>query len=246
MNLTGRRVLITGGGSGIGRTLAELLARSGNEVVIGGRDERKLAQVADYAPGMRAVRLDVTREHDAAEALAWVERELGGLDLLVNSAGVMHGGGLDSAAAARTAGEELDVNLGGTVRMTRLSLPLLQAADDAGVVFMSSGVALAAVPGFAVYAASKAGLHSLARSLRAELRGSGVRVFEVLPPVVDTGLASHLDVAKLPPSAVAEAIVSGLRRDRAQIAVGQVRPLVPLARFAPRLADRLVQRALRR
>jgi uncharacterized oxidoreductase len=123
-------------------------------------------------------------------------------------------------------------------------LPLLEKSEDAGIVFMSSAVALAAVPGYSVYAATKAAVHSFARSPRAELADGGIRVFEVLPPVVDTGPVGELHVRKLPPAAVAHAIVGGLRRNRSEIRVGSVRQLAPLARIAPRLADRIVTRAL--
>ncbi len=140
--------------------------------------------------------------------------------------------------------EEVEVNLIGAIRMTRLALPLLEASSEAGVVFMSSAVALAAVPGLAVYGATKAALHSLARSLRAELKGKNVRVVEVLPPVVDTEFARDLDVPKIPASVVAEAILTGLARNRDEIRVARVRQLVPVARLVPRLGDRIVQRAL--
>src|SRR5262249_6441409 len=103
---------------------------------------------------------------------------------------------------------------------------------------------LAAVPGFAVYAATKAAVHSLARSLRAELAASGVRVFEALPPVVDTGPMGGIDVPKVPAAGVAEGIVHGLRRGKEEIRIDSVRMLAPLARIAPRLADRVVTRAL--
>lgn len=244
MRLEARNALITGGGSGIGLELARRLAARGNDVVIAGRDLAKLELAREESPALRPLRLDVTSEEDAALALGRVSAELGGLDLLVNCAGVMHGGPLDTPAAAGTTREELEVNLGGTVRMTRLALPLLQASPEAAVVFLSSAVALAAAPGLAVYAATKAALHSLARSLRAELADGHIRVVEVLPPVVDTGLAQDLDVPKLHPSTVAEAIIEGLARDRDQIAVGRIRQLVPLARVVPRLADRLVRRSL--
>jgi uncharacterized oxidoreductase len=79
--------------------------------------------------------------------------------------------------------------------------------------------------------------------LRAELASSNIRVFEVVPPVVDTGPVSGVEVPKVSPATVAEAIVAGLRRDREEIRVAQVRQLAPLARISPRLADRLVQRA---
>src|SRR5439155_22771481 len=105
-------------------------------------------------------------------------------------------------------------------------------------------VALAAVPGQAVYAATKPALHPLARSLRAELEEKRIRVVEVLPPAVDTGLFRDLDIPKIPPSVVADAILGGLARDRDEIRVGRIRLLAPIARLAPRLADRIVQRAL--
>jgi uncharacterized oxidoreductase len=127
--------------------------------------------------------------------------------------------------------------------MTRLALPLLTASEVGAVLFVSSAVALAAVPGFVVYAATKAAVHSLARSLRAELAGR-VRVFEALPPVVDTGPMGRVDVPKLPPGKAADAIIGGLRRDKEEIRIDAVRMLAPLARIAPRIAERIVTRAL--
>ena len=244
MELEGKRILITGGGSGIGLELATRLAEA-NEVVIGGRDEAKLELARAGAPALRALRLDVSSEDEARRALAWISSELGGLDLLVNNAGVMRGDALSAPEAACGGAEEIEVNLGGPVRMTRLALPLLEAAPQAGVVFISSAVALTAVPELAVYAATKAAVHSLARSLRAGLRERGIRVFEVLPPVVDTDLARNLDVAKIPPALVVDAILRGVARDREQIPVGQVGQLAFLAWVAPRLADRILTRALR-
>lgn len=156
----------------------------------------------------------------------------------------MRGYALTAPVAETAAAEDIEVNVGGSVRMTRLALPLLEASGEGAVLFMSSAVALVAVPGFAVYAATKAALHSLARSLRAELVPTGVRVFEALPPVVDTGPVQALDVRKLPPQAAAQAIVAGLQRNREEIRVAQVRQLAPLARVVPRLADSIVTRAL--
>ena len=244
MELRDKKILITGGGSGIGLELATRLADA-NDVVIGGSDEAKLAHARSRAPELRTVGLDVTSEESARRALASVGSELGGLDLLVNNAGVMRWDVLSARGASTSSVEEIEVNLGGAVRMTRLALPLLEAAPQAGVLFMSSAVALGAVPGLAVYAATKAGVHSLARSLRAELRDSEIRVFEVLPSVVDTELARDLDVAKISPSVVVDAILAGVARDREEIRVARVKQLAFVARVAPRLADRILIRALR-
>jgi uncharacterized oxidoreductase len=88
-------------------------------------------------------------------------------------------------------------------------------------------------------------MHSFARSVRAELAGTSVGVFEALLPVVDTDLAGDVDVAKIPASAAAKAIIAGVTRGKQQIAIDRVRPLVVIARVAPRIADGIVQRALR-
>jgi uncharacterized oxidoreductase len=243
MKLEGKKILITGGGSGIGLALARRLAEA-NEVVIAGRDEAKLEQARAQAVGLRTLRLDVTSETEARDAIRTLERDLGGLDLLVNNAGLFRGYSLAAADAETNSLEDVQVNLTGVLRMSRLALPLLEDSSEAALLLMSSALALAAVPGYSVYAATKAAVHSLARSLRAELAGSHIRVFEVLPPVVDTEPSRVLNVRKLPPETVADAIIHGLLRNQEEIRVAQVRQLAPIARIAPRLADRIVTRAL--
>jgi uncharacterized oxidoreductase len=242
MKLEGKKVLITGGASGIGLELAHRLADA-NDVVIVSRSNDRLDIAREADPRLCPVQLDVTSHANAEAVIDWLGSEFGGLDLLITSAGIMRADpGPGTVDPAR---DQVAVNLVGAIRMTHLALPILREAREAAVVFLSSGVALAAVPGFSVYAATKAGVHSFARSLRAGLAGTPIRVFEVLPPVVDTELTRGLDVPKITPAAVADAVIAGLRRDKQQIAVAQVRPVVTLARFAPRLADRLVRRALR-
>jgi uncharacterized oxidoreductase len=242
MRLAGKRVMVTGGSAGIGLELAGRLAAE-NQVVITGRDEERLARARTEVAGVHSRRLDVTSEDEAHHALAWVDAELGGLDVLVNNAGLLLGYRLADVDVAAKSSEDVAVNLLGTLRMTRLALPLLRVSAGGAVVFMSSAVALAAVPGFTVYSATKAAVHSIARSLRAELKPADIRVFEVLPPLVDTGPVQNLDAPKLSPGAVADEIVAGIDRDRDEIRVGQVRQLAVVARIMPRLADRLVQRA---
>jgi uncharacterized oxidoreductase len=243
MRLSGKRVLITGGGSGIGLELARRLAPA-NRVVIAGRDEAKLERAHAQTPALETIRLDVTSETEARDALAKLAGDLGGLDLLVNNAGLLRSYRLTSAGAEKDTLADIEVNLVAVLRMTRLALPLLEASAAAGIVFVSSAVALAAVPGYTVYGATKAAVHSLARSLRAELEGSRIRVFEAMPPLVDTGPVSGLEAPKLSPAAVAAAIVGGLERDREEIRIGRVRQLALIARFVPGLADRLVARAM--
>ena len=236
MRLAERGILITGGSSGIGLALARALAPE-NTVVIAGRDERKLDEARASTPRLRALRLDVTSEDDARRALGWVQEQLGGLDLLVNSAGVFRSGAFDEPGAERAAHADVEINLLGSVRMTRLALPLLRRSDDGAVVLLSSALALVSGPRMAVYAATKAAIHSLARSLRAELEGR-VKVFDVLP------LSHEVRGAKITPDHVAGEIVAGLRKDRFEIRVGRIKQLAVIGRISPRVADSIAARAI--
>ena len=241
MRLVERRILITGGSSGIGLALARALAHE-NTVVIAGRDERKLEEARASAPGLRALRLDVTSEDDARRAMGQVQEQLGGLDLLVNSAGVFRGGAFEEPGAERAAFEEVEINLLGSVRMTRLALPLLRGSDDGAVVLLSSALALVSGPRMAVYAATKAAIHSLARSLRTELDGR-VKVFDVLPPWVESELSRGVAGAKITPDRVAAEIVAAMRKDRFEIRVGRIKQLAVIGRISPKLADSIAARA---
>jgi uncharacterized oxidoreductase len=234
MKTADHNVLVTGGGSGIGLAIARRLA-AGNNVVIAGRDEDRLARAAKEVPELRSVAMDVTDDRSIQAALDRVVRELGGLSLLVNNAGVLLPG------SSRV---EIETNLIGAVRTTELALPLVTAAaPDAAVVFISSAVAYTAVPGTPTYAATKAALTSYSRSVRKAI-APGVKVFSVHPPLVDTEAVAALGGAKIPPADVADATLAALERDRYEVGVGQARHLRTLGRALPRLADRIVERGL--
>lgn len=241
MHLEQRRILITGGGSGIGLALAKALAPT-NDVVIAGRDVGKLERAKASLPTLHTLRLDVSSEGEAGAAIDWMTDRLGGIDLLINSAGVLSGRAFESAADSAIT-EEVAVNLLGSVRMTRVALPFLRRSDDGAVVFLSSGLALGASPGVAVYAATKAAVHSLARSLRVELRNE-VKVFDVLPPWVDTELGRGVARFRMPAARVADEIVRALRRDQFEVSIGRIKALGVISRLAPSVADALLAREL--
>lgn len=234
-----RVALVTGAGSGIGQGLADALHARGYAIVAAGRTRAKLDAVARGRPGWEVEEVDVADAAAVDAPAARVASRHGGLDLLVNNAGVQRL--LDFAAdpppSASAIAEEIDVNLKGLIHVTAACLPLLRRRERATLVHVGSGlgyVPLAAAP---VYSATKAAVHSFTVSLRRQLAGTGVRVVEIIPPVVETEL--HRDLARTPPRAMpldrfVKAAMAGLDAGREEIAVGLAGVLRTGSRVSPR------------
>lgn len=189
----GRAAVVTGGGSGIGLAVARALAWGGARVALGGR---RPDVVETAAAGLRALGLactavsgDVSVAGDASRLVNEAARDLGGLDILVNCAGVYRAGPLADASPAEPDPVDLvvDVDLKGVLFATRAAIPHLRASrDGASIVNISSSVTQSPLANCSVYSAAKAGVDALTRSLAAELASDRIRVNAVLPGVVRT------------------------------------------------------------
>jgi NADP-dependent 3-hydroxy acid dehydrogenase YdfG len=178
---SGRTAVVTGASSGIGAATAARLAGEGFSVVLGARRLDRLAELA-AAIGGRALELDVTDPASVERFAAQLDR----VDVLVNNAG----GAWDAAPVADADldswARTYEVNVLGTVRMTKALLPALRASGAGDVVFMGSTAGLISYEGGASYTAAKHGVHTLAETLRLELVGEPVRVIEIAPGMVRT------------------------------------------------------------
>jgi len=189
MQLTGNTILVTGGGSGIGRGLAESLHQLGNQIIISGRRPDVLANTTKANPGIVSLPLDVNDPEAIRAFAARVTAEYPSLNILINNAGIMKGEnlrdlpiGLDDSEAVIT------TNLLGPIRLTAALLPHLQKQTHAAIINVSSGLAFVPLPVTATYSATKAALHSYTISLRVQLAGTRVEVIEIIPPAVATEL----------------------------------------------------------
>ena len=189
MDTTKDTVLITGGGSGIGRALAETLHAKGARVIIGGRREAALAEVCAANPGMAHEVLDVADADDVAAFATRVIAAYPDLNVLINNAGIMKVEDLSSGVFDLSLVDEtIAINLFGTIRLTAALLPHLMTKPAATVVTVSSGLAFVPLAATPTYSATKAAIHSWSQSLRHQLKGTSVRVVEWAPPAVATDL----------------------------------------------------------
>jgi uncharacterized oxidoreductase len=190
MKLTGNTILITGGGSGIGRGLAEAFHALGNHVVIAGRRKQALEEVAAAHAGMSTMTLDIEHAGNIRAFAAHVEKAHPTLNVLINNAGIMRPENLKSPGDLRDAEAIINTNLLGPLRLTAALLPLLQKQPASVVMNVSSGLAFVPIALTATYCATKAAIHSYTQSLRHQLKDTTTAVVELIPPYVGTELMS--------------------------------------------------------
>lgn len=188
MKMTGNTILITGGGTGIGRGLAEALHALGNNVIITGRRVEPLQQVATANAGIVFYQQDVEDPTSIQTVTAQIVREHPELNVLINMAGIMQAEDLQKQTTASIAEHTVGINLLGPIRMNTALLPHLLKQKDAVIMNVSSGLATVPLAVTPTYCATKAAIHSYTDSLRYQLRGTSVEVIELTPPYVATEL----------------------------------------------------------
>jgi uncharacterized oxidoreductase len=225
MNLTGNTIFITGGGSGIGRALAEALNKRGNKVIISGRRKGHLDAVVRDNPGIQAIQLDIADPDNIKAVAQKLIREHPDLNVLINNAGIMEpdqaAGIIDEKLLAST----ITTNLLGPIRLTSALVDQLKSRR--GVILYNTSV-LGFVPlaVTAVYSATKAALHSYALSQRFLLRDSGVRVLEMVPPWVRTELMNSQEAEQaMPLDQFISQALDALGTDAEEILVEAAKPL---------------------
>lgn len=199
MKLTGNTILITGGGSGIGRGLAEALHQHGNQVIIAGRRKGLLAEAIQANPGMQSVELNIA---DPASVLAVAQALIAdypALNVLVNNAGIMQIDNLTASVDENLLISTIETNLMGPIRMTSALIEHLKRQETATIINVASVLGYVPMASAAVYSSTKAAMHSYTQSLRYKLRGSSVAILELAPPWVQTDLLNSSEESRAMP-----------------------------------------------
>jgi uncharacterized oxidoreductase len=226
MKLTGNTIFITGGGSGIGRGMAEALYKRGNQIIISGRRNAKLVEVIKANPGMQSIELNVEDPASIAAVAKELVTKYPKLNVLFNNAGVMHvddlSGPVDDAMAIAT----VTTNLLGPIRMTSALIEHLKKQKTATIINTSSVLGFVPLAMAGVYSSTKAAMHSYSQSLRYRLEGTSVRVQEIAPPWVQTDLLnSNNEPRAMPLPAVIEETMKSLATDANEVLVEIAKPL---------------------
>lgn len=242
MNLSGNTILITGGSSGIGLALSQRFLAEGNRVLITGRDAKKLEAIRRTQPAVGIFCGDLSTDAGLHALVHFVKQEYPQLNILVNNAAVQYNYlFMETPDAGAKIDYEISTNLSAPIKLTGLLLPLLTANANAAIVNVSSGLFLAPKKTASVYCATKAALHSYSKTLRYQLEGSGTRVFEIIPALVDTPMTEGRGASKISSTQLCEEFFRNFSRDVYESYIGKTRLLRWLSRLSPRLADRMMK-----
>jgi short-subunit dehydrogenase len=259
-DLRGLRLLITGASSGIGRALAGQAVRAGARVVLAARSAGPLdavvAELARDGQEALAVAADVTEPAGRQHCLDTVVNRFGGLDVLINNAGVGSWGHFAGGSEAILR-QVMEVNFFAAAELSRLAIPALTNGRQPAVLNIASMCGRRGMPAWSEYSASKFALCGLTEALRGELARFDIDVLLVVPGLTRSDLARHLLRNEgrypipyekgMPPEDVAAAALEAIRRNRTETVVGRdARWMLRINRFLPWLVDRLLARRVRR
>lgn len=239
MELKGKTILITGGASGLGLESARQFLANGAHVIICGRNKEKLDLAKRNVPKIRTFVCDVSNWEDAQRLYDQINSS-GGIDILYNNAGVgthPHNLGLSGELNYENAAYEMNINYLSVIRLNNLFIDMLKSRK--GAIINTTSV-LSYLPALLAptYSASKAALRFYTESLRVHLAitKSDVKVFELLPPLVDTDMTKGLNEKKMSSEDVIKALVAGIGQDKFTIRVGPTKFLYAMNRFFPKFA----------
>ena len=222
MNLSNNTVLITGGASGIGLSLASHFVRNGSTVVVCGRDKDKLAAAKAKYPQITTYVCDLVNSDERISMFKWISGEFPKLNILVNNAGIQRRGlQLTQEQSWETLAEEITINLEAPIHLSMLFIPQLMQQEHPAILNVTSVLAFVPLTMAPIYSATKAALHSFTLSLRQQLIDSPISVIEIIPPAVNTDLGGKgLHTFGVDVDEFTDAIVKQLERGQIEASYG--------------------------
>jgi uncharacterized oxidoreductase len=247
MKLTGRTILITGGSAGIGLAFALKFLELGNRVIVTGRREAVLNELKGNYPELQTIQSDVADPAQIAALSRRMKASYPKLDVLMNNAGIMLHKNLKVPAADLDGlMAEVNINLGGVIRMTSAFIDTL-TANKGAVINVSSALAFAPLPSAPIYSAAKAAVHSYTQSLRLQLEETGVEVIELMPPAVKTAMSAELSeeegMTVITTDDLIKQSFEGFKAGKLEIRPGQSNQLAFMRRLAPDFINRRLWKA---
>ena len=241
MKLTGNKVIITGATAGIGEALLGKLVEHDNQVVAVGRNAQKLKELSETDKRIIPFACDLSKKENLDRLILFIEQEHPDTNILINNAGIQFNYHFEKEPQLLGKIEqEINVNFLAPLKLIALLIPTLKSNDNAAIVNVSSGLGLVPKRQAPVYCGTKAGIHIFSKSLRYQLEG--IKVFEIIPPLVDTQMTEGRGKGKIRPEALADEFIGAFKKDQYEINIGKVKLLKFLNRLVPAIAEKIMRK----
>jgi uncharacterized oxidoreductase len=227
MKVIENTILITGGVTGIGFSLTEHFLNAGNKVIICGRRETKLKEAKEKFPNLHFKTCDVSNPDDRKSLFNWISSNFKDFNILINNAGIQKATDLKKGEEELKGEDEIDINLKAPIQLSALLIPLLLKKKEAAIINISSGLGFVPIASMPIYCATKTAIHSFSISMRYQLKDTSIKVFEIIPPTVDTELdkGRRTSYRGINHSEVAKATLIAVEKDDFEVAVGEAENL---------------------
>jgi short-subunit dehydrogenase involved in D-alanine esterification of teichoic acids len=243
MKLSDSTILVTGGGSGIGLALAKAYTlHSSNTVIVCGRNAQKLETVHKENPAIVTFPCDIARDQDQLRLIEVVTQKYPNLNILINNAGIQHNYNFpDTHSHTDLIEEEVNINFLAHVKLTDRLLPVLLQQPRAAIVNVTSSLAVVPKQSAPIYCATKAAMHNFTKALRYQLENTTVKVFEIIPALVDTEMTKGRGKGKITPEALAAEALRGIESNKYEIRIEKTKILLALHRLLPSVVERIIR-----
>lgn len=245
MKTTGNTVLITGGGSGIGLALAQTFVRKGNKVIICGSNADKLAKAKAELPELTTYQVDLKDDAEIIRFADTLKKDHSDLNVVIHNAALANADDfLDADSDFSSVRNQVQVNLLAPLLLSHKLIPTLRGKKNSAFIFISSVVGYVPMAGGPIYSATKAAIHSVSQSLREQLLKTGIEVYEVVPPLVDTDMAKGYNIEKMSTKDFVAETLKQIEKGKYEIPVGMAGVMKFISRLNPSGAFRMMNKAM--
>lgn len=240
MKLSGNKILITGATAGIGLALLHAFLEKDNQIIALGRNKEQLDKLAQKDQRIIPFQCDIAHSEQLDKLTFFIEQEHPDLNILINNAGIQYNYHFqEDQQLLHKIPHEVNVNFIAPAQIIALLLPTLQLNKNAAIVNVSSGLGLVPKMAAPIYCGTKAALHIFSQSLRYQLET--IRVFEIIPPLVETAMTAGRGNGKITPKQLANEFIFAFKRNIFEVNIGKVKWLKIIQRISPKIASKIMK-----
>lgn len=242
MQTSNNTILITGGTSGIGLELVKQFYSLGNNIVVTSSNLKNLEQLKSEFPKIEITACDLNDGNSVRKLIDYCLSEYNEINVIINNAGIQYNyTWVDEKDGYKKIEYEIQINFTSPMQIIYGLLPILVEKQNSAIINVSSGLAFVPKKSAPIYCATKSAIHTVTKALRYQLEATSVKVFEIIPPLVDTPMTKGRGKGKILPKQLVDEFMINFENDHFESNIGKVKYLRLIKQIVPRLADNILK-----